>query len=74
MEERYLQLLAREYPNRQAALCGVAPLDDYTIHWMAHMQIDAFVHLLTHEREEEKALAHLQSILQYMLAGLFFLI
>ena len=33
------------------------------------MQIDAFVHLLTHEREEEKALTHLQSILQYMLAG-----
>ena len=26
MEERYLQLLAREYPNRQAALCEIANL------------------------------------------------
>lgn len=65
ISEQYYRTLS----DRQAALCGVAPPDDYTIHWMAHMQIDAFVHLLTHEREEEKALAHLQSILQYMLAG-----
>ena len=26
---------------------GVTPPQDYTIHWLAHMQIDAFVHLLT---------------------------
>ena len=59
----------RKLADRQAALQGVTPPDDYTIHWMAHMQIDAFVHLLTHEPAEEKALAHLQSILQYMLCG-----
>ena len=48
---------------------GVTPPQDYTIHWLAHMQIDAFVHLLTHEPDEQKALAHLQDILQYMLSG-----
>ena len=59
----------RALADRQAALSGTTAPDDYTIHWMAHMQIDAFVHLLTHERSEEKALSHLQSILQYMLSG-----
>ena len=59
----------RTLADRQAALLGTSAPDDYTIHWMAHMQIDAFVHLLTHERSEEKALAHLQSILRYMLSG-----
>ena len=59
----------RTLSDRQAALLGVKAPDDYTIHWMAHMQIDAFVHLLTHEPDEEKAMNHLQSILQYMLCG-----
>lgn len=63
-EEHY-----RKLADRQAALLGVTPPQDYTIHWLAHMQIDAFVHLLTHEPDEQKALTHLQDILQYMLSG-----
>ena len=55
--------------DAQAKVCGVTAPDDYTIHWMAHMQIDAFVHLLTHEPNEEKAVAHLGDILKYLLAG-----
>ena len=35
----------------------------------AQRQIDAFVHLLTHEPDEEKAVAHLGDILKYLLAG-----
>lgn len=63
-EEHY-----RKLADRQAALLGVTPPQNHTIHWLAHMQIDAFVHLLTHEPDEQKALAHLQDILQYMLSG-----
>lgn len=63
-EEHY-----RKLADRQAALLGVTPPQDYTIHWLAHMQIDAFVHLLTHERSEQAAMEHLQDILQYMLSG-----
>ena len=59
----------RMLADAQAKVCGVAAPDDYTIHWMAHMQIDAFVHLLTHESDEEKAVAHLGDILKYLLAG-----
>lgn len=63
--EQHYRLLS----DRQAALLGVAAPDDYTVHWMAHMQIDAFVHLLTHEPDEQNAMCHLKSILQYMLSG-----
>lgn len=59
----------RKLADRQAALLCVPPPEDYTLHWLAHMQIDAFVHLLTHEPDEQKALSHLQNILQYMLCG-----
>lgn len=53
----------------QSAKSGVPEPDEYTIHWMAHMQIDAFVHLLTHEPDEEKALEHLQDVVRYLVAG-----
>lgn len=59
----------RMLADAQAKVCGVSAPDNYTIHWMAHMQIDAFVHLLTHEPDEEKAVAHLGDILKYLLAG-----
>ena len=59
----------RMLADAQAKVCGVTAPDDYTIHWMAHMQIDAFVHLLTHEPDEEKAVAHLGDIPKYLLAG-----
>ena len=65
LTEKNYRMLA----DAQAKVCGVAAPDDYTIHWMAHMQIDAFVHLLTHEPDEEKAVAHLGDILKYLLAG-----
>ena len=51
----------RMLADAQAKVCGVAAPDDYTIHWMAHMQIDA--------SDEEKAVAHLGDILKYLLAG-----
>lgn len=59
----------RMLADAQAKVCGVTAPDDYTIHWMAHMQIDAFVHLLTHEPDEKKAVAHLEDIMKYLLAG-----
>lgn len=63
-EENY-RILA----EAQAKNSGVTGPDAYTIHWVAHMQIDAFVHLLTHEPDEQKALEHLPDILKYLVAG-----
>lgn len=41
----------------------------YLIHWMAHMTVDAFVHLLTHEREEAMAVEQMKVILNFIVKG-----
>ena len=45
---------------------GVDPPDAYTIHWVSHVQINAFTHLLLHERDEQKALQHMEHVLPYL--------
>lgn len=41
----------------------------YMLHWMTHMNIDAFIHLLTHEPDEQKALSHMRRIIDYLVKG-----
>lgn len=48
---------------------GSEPIEDYMLHWISHMCIDAFVHMLTHEVSEEEALQCMERIVQYMIAG-----
>ena len=53
----------------KAEKLGVPKPDHYMIHWMAHMQVDAFVHLFTHEPDEEKAVRHMEEIAVYLVSG-----
>ena len=39
------------------------------IHWLSHIQIDAFIHLLTHEQDVEKAARQIEDIVVYLLSG-----
>ena len=48
---------------------GKKILDEYTIHWFAHMQVNIFVHLLLHEPSEEAAMQHMELIMKYFIAG-----
>lgn len=41
----------------------------YTLHWMTHMHIDAFIHLLTHEPDEQMALRNMRRIMDYLVKG-----
>lgn len=63
-EEHYRVLTAKA-----AEICGVPVPDEYMIHWMAHMQINAFVHLLIHEPDVEKALANIEEVVVYLVSG-----
>ena len=54
--------LARNY----AASCPGKKVDEYMQHWFSHIQINAFVHLITHEPDEKKALKHIKPIINYM--------
>ena len=64
MENGY-QIFAVE----QAKVLGVEPPDEYTLHWVAHVQINAFSHLLLHEKDEQKALKHMEQVMTYLLGG-----
>ena len=64
MENGY-QIFAVE----QAKVLGVEPPDEYTLHWVAHVQINAFSHLLLHEKDEQKALKHMEQVMNYLLGG-----
>lgn len=55
--------------QEQAKQLGVQPPDDYILHWVIHIELDAYVHILLHERNEEKALKHMDQVLDYLLAG-----
>lgn len=39
------------------------------LHWMVHMITDAFIHMITHEREEKKAMAHIKKVMEFAMTG-----
>lgn len=44
-------------------------VDSYIIHWLAHMTVDAFIYLLTHEREEQAAVQQMKVIMNFIVKG-----
>ncbi len=46
-----------------------AVVDEKFIHWLAHEQIDAFIHMITHIEDEEEAVRFIEQIITYMMAG-----
>ncbi|MDE6760284.1 MAG: TetR/AcrR family transcriptional regulator [Lachnospiraceae bacterium] len=64
IEEHYNTLA-----ERMAERFGIQKPDHYMIHWLSHIQIDSFIHLLTHEQDEEKAVRHIGEIVVYLLSG-----
>ena len=59
----------RHMADRFSEMMQTSKLDDYLIHWLAHTQIETFVHILTHERNEEEAIKHIEPIIRYIIAG-----
>ena len=43
--------------------------DEYMAHWLAHISIDAFSHVIKHERDKEVAKKRLRSIMNYLVRG-----
>ena len=64
IEEHYDKLA-----ERLADEFGIKKPGHYMIHWLSHIQIDAFIHLLTHEQDVEKAARQIEDIVVYLLSG-----
>ena len=55
--------------SKAAQAYGILGPDEYMIHWMSHMQVNAFVHLLIHEPDMEKALVNIEEVVVYLVSG-----
>ncbi len=54
-----------------AEVRGCSKVDDYTMHYLTHMQVESFVYLLTHSKDINEALAELPYIIKYIRGGWF---
>lgn len=45
-------------------------VDDQMLHWLVHMQIDAFIYMITHIEREEEGRAFILQFINYMINGL----
>lgn len=63
-EEHYKKLV-----NIAAKTRGVKKPSRYMLHWMSHLQVNAFVHLLIHEPNEKKALKEIEQIVVFLVHG-----
>ena len=44
-------------------------VNQYMLHWFSHIQIQAFVHLLTHESDRQKALQSIGTVIDFLVKG-----
>lgn len=44
-------------------------VNDYIVHWLTHIMIDSFIHLLIHEKDEKTAVSRMRRIMDYIIKG-----
>lgn len=55
--------------ENMASMLSNTRVNTYMRHWLTHMIIDAFIHLFTHERDEQKALSNMRKIMNFLVKG-----
>ncbi len=63
--EEHLQAMAKEIQKRKPDVV----IDHNYIHWLAHMQIDAFVYMITHIENEIEAIRYMAQAVTFMIEG-----
>ena len=66
--DEFVIMLERSIPPMIAVIRGYT-CDEYMAHWMAHISIDAFLHVIRHEKDVNSAKIRLRSILNYLVIG-----
>ncbi|MGN0657346.1 MAG: TetR/AcrR family transcriptional regulator [Ruminiclostridium sp.] len=46
-----------------------AKVNRYMLHWLTHIMVDSFIHLITHECDEAKAVQYMMRIMNFILGG-----
>lgn len=63
--DSYYIELAQNYADRVPG----KRVNMYMLHWFSHIQIEAFVHLLTHESDRQKALQNIRTVIDFLVKG-----
>ena len=68
----FIETCEKHYWSMAQAMQAAYPeavVDEKFIHWVAHEQIDAFIHMITHIEDEEEAVRFISQTITYMMAG-----
>lgn len=65
MIEKYNFALAEKY----AAAFPGKRVNQYFLHWISHVEINAYVHLVTHEDDPKKALKEIKPVMDMLVEG-----
>lgn len=66
--DEFVDMLDRSIPAMLTNVRGYT-YDENMSHWMAHISIDAFIHVIQHEKDVNKAKERLSKILNYLVLG-----
>ncbi len=70
--ESYLDGFVQIAEKNSATMIELAPgfqLEPFMTHWMSHVTVDAFVHVIKHEKDKEKAKKLMGNIMNYLVRG-----
>lgn len=59
----------RHYADHVSQQTHGKKVDDYIIHWIAHIQIETFAQFLTHGLEKEEAIRQLDALILFIVRG-----
>ncbi|MBQ9869401.1 MAG: TetR/AcrR family transcriptional regulator [Ruminococcus sp.] len=69
LPDRVVEMLDKGYLKTAQLYADAIPgkrVNMYMLHWFSHIQVDAFIHLLTHERDMQKALKKIKPVLDML--------
>ena len=69
LPDRVVEMLDKGYLKTAQLYADAIPgkrVNMYMLHWFSHIQVDAFIHLLTHERDKQKALEKIKPVLDML--------
>ncbi len=69
LPDRVIAMLDAGYEKPAQQYADAVPgkrVNRYMLHWFSHIQVDAFIHLLTHEKDEQRALEKIKPVLDML--------
>ncbi len=66
--DEFVAMLEQSIPRMLLSVKGYT-IDEYMSHWMSHISMDAFIHVIKHEKDVKKAKVRLRAILNYLVMG-----